>query len=373
MSPTTRIVLFNFWEYAAFLANSFIFLLIGLSIDLPQLFQNGRPILWAIGAVLVARAVMIYGLSWAGHRIPFKWMHILNWGGLRGAISLALALSLPATLEARDSIQVMAFGVVLFTLLVQGFTMEPLVRRLRLVDRSPAQDEYERRHARAVSGRSGYEEVRRQYQQGLLSEHTWRTLAPILEDHNQTLADAVREILSEHPDLEAEELDTARREALRAQRSSLYALYKDRVISEEVFTQLASEVDAGLTDGLSEWPELVGGLNSRHAPINRLTAAVIQEQDIENAVNALTKLGLTLTTLPSSGAFLRRRNAIFLIGLADGQEEALIRALQVSCRRRVEYPSAPLVELVPGLAKTTPVTVCGTAIFTLEVERFEVF
>jgi CPA1 family monovalent cation:H+ antiporter len=372
MSPTTRIVLFNFWEYAAFLANSFIFLLIGLSIDLPQLFRNGRPILWAVGAVLVARAVTIYGLSWFGRRIPVKWMHVLNWGGLRGAISLALALSLPVTLEARDSIQVMAFGVVLFTLLVQGFTMEPLVHRLRLVERSPAQDEYERRHARAVSVRSGYEEVRRQYHQGLLSEHTWRTLAPILEDHNKALADAVRQTLSEHPALEAEELATARLEALRAQRSSLYSLYKDRVISEEVYIQLASEVDAGLTEGLSAWPELIGGLNSGHAPINRLAAAVIQEQDIENAVSALTKLGMTLTTLPSSGGFLRRRSAILLIGLADGQEVALIRALKVSCRQRVEYPAAPLEELVSGVTTTTPITVYGATIFTLPVERFEV-
>ncbi|UCH60134.1 MAG: cation:proton antiporter, partial [Anaerolineales bacterium] len=114
MSPTTRIVVFNFWEYAAFLANSFIFLLIGLQIELTVLFENWQLILWAILAILVARAIGVYGLSRIEREIPTKWQHILYWGGLRGAISLALALSLPDKLpEVSDQIQVMAFGVVL--------------------------------------------------------------------------------------------------------------------------------------------------------------------------------------------------------------------------------------------------------------------
>ncbi len=97
MSPTTRVVVFNFWETAAFLANSFIFLLIGLTIHLQTLFANWQAIGWAILAVLLARAVSIYGLSIFGREIPTTWKHILYWGGLRGAIALALALSLPET------------------------------------------------------------------------------------------------------------------------------------------------------------------------------------------------------------------------------------------------------------------------------------
>jgi CPA1 family monovalent cation:H+ antiporter len=57
MSPTTRIVVFNFWEYVAFLANTFVFLLIGLSIRLTELFLYWELILWAIAAVLISRAV----------------------------------------------------------------------------------------------------------------------------------------------------------------------------------------------------------------------------------------------------------------------------------------------------------------------------
>lgn len=70
---------------AAFIANSFIFLLIGLTIDMSVMLENWQAILWAILAALVARAVSIYGFSVFGRELPSKWRHILFWGGLRGA------------------------------------------------------------------------------------------------------------------------------------------------------------------------------------------------------------------------------------------------------------------------------------------------
>ncbi len=160
MSPTTRIVLFNFWEYVAFLANSLVFLLIGLQINIPALIAAWQPILWAILAILLARVVVVYGLSWVSNRlerdpVPLAWQHALVWGSLRGAISLALALSLPAAMGGeRDLLRVMAFGVVLFTLLVQSTTMRPLIRRLHIITRSEAQVEYEMRHARLAALRT---------------------------------------------------------------------------------------------------------------------------------------------------------------------------------------------------------------------------
>jgi CPA1 family monovalent cation:H+ antiporter len=70
MSPSTKILVFNFWDYVAFLSNSVIFLLIGFQINLPVLLANWQVILWAILAVLVARAVGVYGLSRIGRGIP---------------------------------------------------------------------------------------------------------------------------------------------------------------------------------------------------------------------------------------------------------------------------------------------------------------
>jgi uncharacterized protein YaaQ len=371
MSPTTRIVVFNFWEYAAFVANSFIFLLIGLRIELPVLFANWQLIVWAIIAVLVARAVGVYGFSRLGAAIPSRWQHVLYWGGLRGAISLALALSLPESLGSANEIQIMAFGVVLFTLVFQGMTMSPLVHRLGLIQRSEMQDEYERRHARAVSARAAYEHLEKRNQEGLLSDHVWEILEPLLREHSEGLADTVRVLLTAYPSVEAEELDIARRETLRAQRSALSGLRRDGIISDEIYGDLVGEVDAALTQQTIGWPDLLGSQSIRQSPIDRLMLAVVQEEDLENAFSMLNKLGFSVTRLTTSGGLLRKRNATLMIGLSQGHEETVVKALKQSCRERVQYLDA----LLPGTVSSLPikVTVGGATIFTFEVEYFEAF
>ena len=260
MSPTSRIVIFNFWEYVAFLANSLIFLLLGLQINITALLASWQPILWAILAVFIARFIVVYGLSWLVNRvsepIPLRWQHILNWGDLRGAISLALVLSLPISLGAeRDLLQVMAFGVVLFTLLVQSTTMAPLIRWLKIITRSEAQVEYERQHARLTALRNADTRLDRMHIDGLLSSHTSERLKQYITQQASPLADTVRNLLLGDPALEAEELDTGWREMLRAQRSSLLDLRRDGVISDEVFEQLSTDVDAQLSEGPPALPD----------------------------------------------------------------------------------------------------------------------
>jgi CPA1 family monovalent cation:H+ antiporter len=259
MSPTSRIVIFNFWEYVAFLANSLIFLLLGLQINITALLASWQPILWAILAVFIARFIVVYGLSWLVNRvsepIPLRWQHILNWGDLRGAISLALVLSLPISLGVeRDLLQVMAFGVVLFTLLVQSTTMAPLIRWLKIITRSEAQVVYERQHARLTALRNADTRLDRMHFEGLLSSHTSERLKQYITQQATPLADTVRILLAD-PALEAEELDTGWREMLRAQRSSLLDLRRDGVISDEVFEQLSTDVDAQLSEGPPNLPD----------------------------------------------------------------------------------------------------------------------
>jgi Na+:H+ antiporter len=374
MSPTTRVVVFNFWETAAFLANSFIFLLIGLTINLTTLFANWLAIGWAILAVLLARAVSIYGFSIFGRELPAKWKHILYWGGLRGAIALALALSLPEQgngfAAARERLQAMAFGVVLFTLLVQGFSTDWLMKRLKIVQRSHYQEEYERRHARFVAGRAAQDYLRRLNQQGLLSEHTWQRLAPLMERQNEVLTGAVKEIMTSDPTFEAEELDTARREALRAQRSALVGLFRDSVISEENYSQLVSEVDAALIEDGVQWPDLLRASTTPTLAIAKLMAAVIQKQDQENALHALTSLGLPVDHLPSAGGFLSHHNVTLLIGLPEGREEMVVNTLRRVCHGRAEFVPAPLGENLPA---SSQVNVAGATVFTFDVDSYEEF
>jgi CPA1 family monovalent cation:H+ antiporter len=131
------------WEFTAFLLTATIFLLIGLAIDLQGLAGALGEIAWGIVAILAGRAFVVYVLLGgtarllprlvprAARRPPISigWLHVLFWAGLRGAVSVALALSLPASLPDRAAMQEVTYGIVLFTLLVQGSTADMIVSR----------------------------------------------------------------------------------------------------------------------------------------------------------------------------------------------------------------------------------------------------
>lgn len=256
MSATTRIVVFNFWEFAAFLANSFVFLIIGLTTDFTVLIQNIPAILWAILAVLVARAAIVYGLSLIRRDVPVRWKNILFWGGLRGAISLSLALSLAVDFPHRQQLQSMAFGVVLFTLVVQGLTLRPFLNRSGLVQVSSTQLEYERRHARAIAMRAAQARLQRMYQQGVISHITLNAIQPVLERQIEQLTERVQETLRQEPILTEQEMAKAWLESLRVQRNTVMSLYHDNIISSDTTGHLIAEIDMLLADPASTWPEI---------------------------------------------------------------------------------------------------------------------
>jgi CPA1 family monovalent cation:H+ antiporter len=136
ISDSSRPNVLYFWDYAAFLANSFIFILIGAAMA----GTNWLPVLEAAGvAILLAmagRAATIYPVAALFRRsalaLPAPYQHVLWWGGLRGALALALALALPAAVAERDQIVAVAFAIVAFSVFVQGLTMGPLIGRLGL-------------------------------------------------------------------------------------------------------------------------------------------------------------------------------------------------------------------------------------------------
>ena len=155
LSPRTEEALDTVWEFVAFLATAFVFLVVGFAISIRALVDVASPIAWAFGATLAGRAVIVYGLlgGWrlvsrkvrsrkhtpgphgrpaTAHDeavIPLDWLHVIFWSGLRGAVSTALALSLPLDFPNRSALQGITFGVVLVTLLLQATTAELVVAR----------------------------------------------------------------------------------------------------------------------------------------------------------------------------------------------------------------------------------------------------
>jgi monovalent cation:H+ antiporter, CPA1 family len=134
-----------FWEFAAFTANSLIFLLIGAQ-EAEQHFAGiWLPLLVAIVLVTLGRAVSIYPLCglFAKTRLKVspKHQHILFWGGLRGALALALALALPYEMPNHDAIITVTFAVVAFSVFAQGLTITPLLKRLGQISQTDIQNE----------------------------------------------------------------------------------------------------------------------------------------------------------------------------------------------------------------------------------------
>jgi CPA1 family monovalent cation:H+ antiporter len=130
----------SFWEYAAFVANAFIFILIGIQTGEQHFAGVGTLVPVAVAITLVGRAVAIYPccalFARSTLRVEARHQHILFWGGLRGALALALALGLPAELPYREEIITTAFIIVAFSIFAQGLTMAPLLRRLGEVSKS---------------------------------------------------------------------------------------------------------------------------------------------------------------------------------------------------------------------------------------------
>ncbi|PWK05224.1 cation:proton antiporter [Tumebacillus permanentifrigoris] len=141
MGEKTRIAIDSFWSVAALIANSVVFLMVGLEINRIELLANWQIILAAIGIVLIARSVSVYLPLLFHRRTSYRWQHVLNWGGLRGSLSIALALSLPQNFSGRETVLVLALGVVLFSLVVQGLTIKPLLRLLGVKKEEPVVSE----------------------------------------------------------------------------------------------------------------------------------------------------------------------------------------------------------------------------------------
>ncbi len=132
----------SFWEYFAFICNSLVFLLVGLSINLTLLFENIHTILLGTLFVLVARAIAVYTVFTIVERLRLTekvskaFQTVIFWGGLRGALAMVMVLSIPETLPLRPYLLVLTFGIVLTNLFTNGLTIKPLMSVLGLISYS---------------------------------------------------------------------------------------------------------------------------------------------------------------------------------------------------------------------------------------------
>lgn len=126
------------WRVMVLIFNSLLFIMLGLSVDIFSLAHYWQPILWAVLAVTIARAVSVYGLipvttyCFALPKIKLTSRHIMWWGGLKGGLAIAIALSIPDTVTDKQLLTELTLGVVLLSLLLNASTIRPLIRWLKI-------------------------------------------------------------------------------------------------------------------------------------------------------------------------------------------------------------------------------------------------
>ncbi len=198
VSPLKRSTMVEFWEFIVFFVNSILFLLLGDQIWLARLIENIGTTLIAILAIVGSRAITIYGFSalsnWlAKTEIPWREQTVLWWTGLRGSVSISLALSLPVILTGRDEIIANSFGVVWFTLLVQGLTTKLLLERLNLLEDQSLQQQY----LELVARRDALQQV----SEHLTQTKAQLTISPAL--HQSQLEFASQQLQQLHLDIQS--------------------------------------------------------------------------------------------------------------------------------------------------------------------------
>ncbi|MBO8182767.1 MAG: Na+/H+ antiporter [Archaeoglobus sp.] len=245
MSPTTRVALVTFWGFFVFVINSIIFLLIGIDIHFDKILAFGSSILLAIPAVLIGRAVATYFLLLppiSGERFSIFWKNIIFWGGLHGTIPVALALSL-ADIPFRDQLASMTFGVVLFSLVFQGLSLEFIARRY-FGRKDEKRMKYESLMGRRIALKASLEEIERMRRDGeipaKIADRLSQDIMALLENISEELSSMLTE------DIEKDVWLSAWRKVLLAQKSALRDAARKGYISDEVASNLMQEVDSEL-------------------------------------------------------------------------------------------------------------------------------
>jgi Na+:H+ antiporter len=263
MSARTRVALRSFWEYVSFVINSLVFLLIGIEVHISSLAASWRAILLAIGAVLLGRALSVYLIGPAsrllGAKIPLRWQHLLVWGGIHGSVSMALALSLRPDVPHRAEILTMAFGVVAFSIIVQGLTVKQLVRLLGI--ETARQDDYEVAKVRSAAYSAGRVELDYLRRDRLVSDFIYETLRGELDNQVRQTQDEIANIQRQNADIAKDEMRMARARLIAAEKSSVQRSANQGLLSMHAAEKLLGELDRVL-DGELE----VGGPEGDAAP-----------------------------------------------------------------------------------------------------------
>ena len=241
----------SFWEFAAFMANSFVFILIGLEIRLSELWADAGLIVAFFVIMILVRSVIVFGVHNLVRREDLRlkkpWLPVITWSGVRGSLSMVMAMMLVVASESegettRKLILNLVFGVVLLSILLQGTTIEWLMKRVGLIVETREEIEYEMALARRQAIRCLVDNLEDAERKGTLSHGTFEILHDRLVERREANDKRIVEMLEHTPTLNNLELQMHATQ-LRALEKQVYRdLEKEGDLDYESMESLVRDV-----------------------------------------------------------------------------------------------------------------------------------
>ena len=253
-SASDRITLISFWEYAGFIVNTFIFLLIGIEINPLTLWQTLPSIVLVILAYQLGRILSVYSLLWVlrwiDRPIPLRWQHILILGNIKGSLSMALAVAIPLTLTGRELIIELVFGSVLFSLVIQGLALPWLIKKLNISQVSAVTQEIGQLQLQLIASKAAQDELANLLKSGVLPkavyEELWASYQAKVAVSERRLRDAYNQSRSGQMEPNNGQLDAIRRRLFLAEKAALSDALRKRIVPEDLVQSYVKGLDEKL-------------------------------------------------------------------------------------------------------------------------------
>ncbi len=241
-SASTRVTLLNFWEYAGFGVNTFIFLLVGIEVEPRVLLQTIPAALLAVLAYQIGRVLTIYPLlfllRFCDRPLPLRWQHVLIAGNVKGSLSMALALTLPFTLPGRPEVITLVFSTVLVSLVAQGLSLPWFVKRLRLFVPSALRQRMEALQLNMISAKAAQAELKHLLEFGSLPKALYEELFATYQSRIAASERELRELYNQRlvdgiiPLKEQNHLDSTWRRLYLAEKGAINDAIRQGLLSD---------------------------------------------------------------------------------------------------------------------------------------------
>ena len=249
LSPKSQIALGSYWEFACFGVNSVVFLLLGLSVDLHSVGHYAVPILLAVLAFHAGRVVVVYGgcllfRAWTKHPLPLRWQHVLFWGNVKGSLTMALALALPAEIPQREMLLAVSFGVVLVSLVTQGVTLGPLIRWLGINKVTDGMARFEDAQVRLVAARAAQENLIQLQRAGVVSQSIFERLEARYQAVVAVAERELRQLGSDYPEHRDSAVEETQLRLIMVEKGAVISARRQGLVTEDAAQRYIEHLDA---------------------------------------------------------------------------------------------------------------------------------